>query len=284
MLALVLIVAVAIPLELWRAYRRDDGLSERWAHDRGLALTPASRAMVTRYLRRARVLRTWGGVAGIVVPTLVSVVADGRLVVLGFGADGNSAPLGFGAIFIGYLAGALCAELSLVRHPQGARRTAALVPRELPDYLPRRQVLAQRALAATAALGFLAIAVVPFPSGTANPAPGSLALAAALTIAFAAGLEALERWLVRRPQPFTEPAVVAADDAIRAQSVRAVAGAGLALLLLALCGVSLGLQASEVDALQAVMVAPAALTLILSLFAGRDVGAGAWRVRRPASA
>ena len=43
--------------------------------------------------------------------------------------------------------------------------------------------------------------------------------------------------MVRRPQPFTSPSLVAADDAIRAQSVHAIAGAGLALLLVALSGV-----------------------------------------------
>jgi hypothetical protein len=278
------IVAIAVPIGLWRAYRADAQLTDRWAGDRGLALTPASRAMVEAYLHRARLLRTWGGVAGVLVPTLGSWIFEGRFVVLGIGSDGESAPLGFGAIFVGYLLGALCAEVSLVRRAQGRRRTAGLLPRELPDYLPRYEVLAQRLLGAAAALGLVALGVVPYPAGTSDPTTASLAAGAVVLLAFAAGLEAVERWLVRRPQPFTEPALVAADDAIRAQSIRAVAGAGLALLLLAACGICLGLQASEVDALQRVMPVPAAACLVLSLFAGRDVADGTWRVRRPASA
>jgi hypothetical protein len=115
---------------------------------------------------------------------------------------------------------------------------------------------------------------------TAAAAAGALASAGEAPVAFAAavvvlgaGLEAIERWLVRRPQPFTDPELVAADDAIRAQSIHAVAGAGLALLLLAGCGVALVLGAPAV----------AAVALVLALLACRDIGEGAWRVRRVAA-
>ena len=102
-------------------------------------------------------------------------------------------------------------------------------------------------------------------------------------LASGAGLEAIERWLVRRPQPFTSPPLVAADDAIRAQSIHALAGAGLALQLLFCSGVALGLQASDVHALQVTMVVPAvALPRPLDLPC-RNVGERPWRVRRPAA-
>src|ERR1044072_5818389 len=83
-----------------------------------------------------------------------------------------------------------------------------------------------------------------------------------LVIAVSMGLEAVERWIVRRPQPFADPAGVAADDALRAQSIRAASGAGLALVLLYCAGIPLALQASDVAALQAVMLVPAAVCLI----------------------
>jgi hypothetical protein len=200
--------------------------------------------------------------------------------VLGFGTDGTSAPLGFGTIFVGYLLGVLIAEVSLVRPADGPRRTAGLQRRELAAYLPRRIVLAQRAAAGAGAVGTVGIGLVPYAAAVHNPRLASLALAALAVLAFGAGLEAIERWLVRRPQPFTSPPLVAADDAIRAQSIHAVAGAGLALALLYCCGIALALQGSEVAALRTAMVVPAAACLVLSCLACRGIGESTWRVRR----
>jgi hypothetical protein len=281
---LAIILAIAIAVELYRAYRVDDRYIARWARERGLELTAENRAMVTRYVRRARVFRTWGGVAGAVLPSLLEYVINGRVQVLGFGSDGNNAPLGFGSIFVGYLVGALCAELSTVRPARGARRRASLVPRELTSYVPRRVVLAQRIAAVAGAAGTVAIAAVPYPASTSNPGSATLALIAVLVLALGAGLEAVERWFVRRPQPYADPALVAADDTIRAQSIRAVAGAGLAVLLLYCSGVSLALQAADVAVLQATMPVPAVVCLVGSLLACSGISDGPWRVRRPARA
>jgi hypothetical protein len=283
-LVLALVLVVVIPWELVRAHRFDDRIAERWAGAHGLELTAESRPPVRAHLRRSRLWRTWGGALGATLPTLIDYALNGRVQVLGFGTDGQSAPLGFGSIFVGYLVGALGAELSFARPVASGRRTASLVPRELAAYLPRRLVVAQRALAAVAALGVVAIAVVPYPDTTTAPSTPALVLLAAGVLAFAAALEALERWLVRRPQPFTDPALVAADDALRAQSVRAVAGAALSLLALLCCGASLGLQASDVDALHWAMVVPAVLFLLASVAASGGVSESRWRVRRPARA
>lgn len=281
-LVLALILAVVIPVQLVRAYRMDAGEVEGWAGDHGLELTPENHPMVARYLHRARVLRTWGAVLGAVLPSLIEYVWSGRVQVLGFGTDGESAPLGFGTIFVGYLLGALCAEVSLARPVQGARRTASLARREFETYLPRGLILAQRVAAVLVALGLVLVGIVPYPESASSPGVLSLAVGAAVALAFGAGLEAVERWLVLRPQPFTSSAMVAADDAIRAQSIHAVSGAGLALLLLLLCGVALGLQASDVEWLHSAMVAPAAILLILSALACPGIAESAWRVRRPA--
>src|SRR4051812_17274567 len=238
-----LVLAVAIPYNLLRAYRRDDGRVERWAESHGVDLTPDTRPLVARYLRNARIYRTWGGVAGAVLPSLIEYAVSGRVQILGFGTDGESAPLAFGTIFVGYLLGALCAEVLPGRAARGARRAASLIRRQLEDYLPRRVILAQRGLAVMGAAGVVAIAFVPYDDSISNPSRPALLLGSLLVLAAGAGLEAVERWLVRRPQPYTGPALVAADDAMRAQSIRTAAGAGLALLLLFCSGTALGLMA-----------------------------------------
>jgi hypothetical protein len=252
---LALVLAVVIPVQLLRAYRRDEAFAERWMRDRGLDPEGEARPVVARYLRSVRIARTWGGVAGALAPTVVELVLHGRVTVLGFGTDGENAPLAFGAIFLGYLAGVLAAELAFARPASGR---ASLAPRELSQYLPRWTVVAQRGLTGAAAVG-----------AVFTDAPGF----AIAVLVFGAALEAIERRLVRRPQPFTAPELVAADDAIRGQSIRAIAGAGLALLLLAACAVALVLGAPVV----------AAVALVLSLLACRDIGEGTWRVRRVAA-
>jgi hypothetical protein len=252
---LALVLAVVIPVGLVRAYRRDEGFAARWMRERGLDPEGEARAVVARYLRSARLARTWGGVAGALAPTVIELVVHGRVTVLGFGTDGDSAPLAFGAIFAGYLAGVLAAELTFARPASGR---ASLAPRELAQYVPRWTVLAQRGLTGAAAVGAVAA--------------GAPAFAVAVLVCGVA-LEAIERRLVRRPQPFAGAELLAADDAIRAQSIQAVAGAGLSLLLLACCAVALGLGAPVA----------AAVALLLSLFACRDIGEGTWRVRRVAA-
>ena len=253
-----------------------------WARARGLELTPETRPVVARYLASARRMRTLGAVAGAVLPSLVDLVLNGRVQVLGFGADGNHAPYqGPISILLGYLAGALWAEVSLAR-PLGAdRRSASLVPRELHDYLPRRLLHAQRALGAAAVLGMVLVGVVPFDATRATE-PGWVPVAAGadVLVAFTVGLEQLERWLVRRAQPFTSPALVAADDAIRAQSVHSLAGSGIALLLFVCSGLALALTQADIDALRLTLWFPAAVAFGLGLRTCGDVAGRAWRVRR----
>jgi hypothetical protein len=109
---------------------------------------------------------------------------------------------------------------------------------------------------------------------------GYLVGGAVFFAAFTVGLEALERWLVRRPQPFTSPALVAADDAIRAQSLHALAGSGVALLLLGCSGVFAVLAGSDIALLRATMWLPALVAFVLSISACLDISHQPWRVRR----
>jgi hypothetical protein len=219
--------------------------------------------------------------AGVLLPTLVELIWHGDLVILGFHGDGSGAPYtGPMEAYIGYLLGALVAEISSARPRGPGRRSASLVPRDLESYLPRRLVLAQRALAVAVVVGILVTGLVPYPSEAADPDWSALAGGAAFFAVLAFALEALERWVVRRPQPYTSASLVAADDAIRAQSVHTLAGAGVALLLLGLSGVFAVLTASDVDALTWTMWLPALAAFVLSIRACLDIGQQPWRVRR----
>jgi hypothetical protein len=281
-LTLAIGLAVVVPLVLARAYARiADDVVDEWAQARGLALAPEHRPVVASYLRGARIRRTWGVVAGLLLPSVVELAFTGRLQVLGFGTDGESAPYA-GPIwaFLGYLLGAVYAEVSLARPLDPVRRSASLVPRRLEDYLPPRLLRAQRALGVAVVLGIVAAGLVPYPSSFATPDWFGLAGGGAFFAAFAVGLEALERWLVRRRQPFTSPSLVAIDDAIRAQAVHALAGSGLALLLVACSGVCAVLAASDVALLRWTMWLPALVLLLLALRACLEIGQQAWPVRR----
>jgi len=269
-----LILPLAMVLiALSRAYSEvDDGFVRQWARAHGLELTHDNRAMVDWYLRTARVLRTWGVLGGLFLPPLVGAA---------LGGGGSPNPVW---AFVGYLVGAIYAELSLVRPVAPGRRSASLVPRELADYLPSRLLRAQRGLGALAAVGGIAALVAPY--GERSPwfeRPDSVLIVAVAVggAAMGLGLERLQRWLVQRPQPFVEPALVAADDAIRSQSVHSVAGSGVAVLLV-LCGLSAGaLGASDVQVLRWTMWVFGAFSFVLALYACLYYGHRAWRVPRP---
>ena len=107
---------------------------------------------------------------------------------------------------------------------------------------------------------------------------------AGLVVAFTAGLEWVQRWLVRRPQPFVEPALVAADDAIRSQSVHSLAGSGIAVLLLQCGFLLIGFGAYAGQALAWALGVPGLVLCLSSAVACQLVGHRSWRVRRRAAA
>jgi hypothetical protein len=239
--------------------------------------------VVVRYLRRARVLRTWGAIAGLLAPTFARLALGDPVHVAGIGTHDMS-PGELGLVFVGYLLGAVCAEISVSRPLHPSRRSAALLPRELTDYLPRGLVWTQRGLAAVCVLGAIAMRLVPYGPSAATPGLGSMLGFAALVVAFAAALERLELWIVRRPQPFVSEPLLAADDAIRAQSVHSLAGAGVALLLFGCSLVAFVLASSDLVLLRRTMWAPGIVALLFALVACQHYGDRAWRVRRAARA
>jgi hypothetical protein len=197
---------------------------ERWAQSAGLPLTDDNRRVVRRYLTWSRRARRAGGLAGFILPNLYLGIAD-------------HAFAGFPFPFIvgGYLLGAVVAEVvaNRPRRPGGA---ALLVARQLDDYLPGHVLALQRGLPLVAVLLPGAFALSPFPDlvPTPNVEPDTLAefaVPAAVAVATAVVIEALQRLIVARRQPITSHNDLAVDDAIRSSSLHVLAGAALAMLL-----------------------------------------------------
>src|SRR5688500_9992597 len=100
------VVAVLVAAALSRAHRSvGDELVGRWAEAHGLELTAENRPVVVGYLRRARVLRTWGAIAGLIAPTVLRLALGEPVHVAGIGTYDRS-PGELGLVFVGYLTGA----------------------------------------------------------------------------------------------------------------------------------------------------------------------------------
>jgi uncharacterized membrane protein len=141
---------------------------------------------------------------------------------------------GFASTAIGYLAGALVAEFSLARDTGGPAR-ATLVPREVSQYTARWGRVGLWVLVGVLAAATGLPAVVPLEQGNhLYPTVPKFALMAALGLGVAVCAEAMFRAIVRRPQRFTDPALLEADDAVRASSVHACLGASVAMLMVLL--------------------------------------------------
>ena len=238
-LAMAAVLAARRPLEpaelaAWASGHGLEGVADR-------RLEPAA-----RYLGRSRLCRTVGGavpfVAGTVAPALWAATR-------GLPAPWPLGLFGTRSWLAGYLAGVLVAEYRWARPRTGVVRSAALVPRRLGDYLPARVVAGMRlaALATVALVPLLAwgplAAPVPVRGLVVGGRGGALATAA-LAVAVAVAVELAARRLVGRPQPAADPEALAVDDALRSTSVHAVAGAGLAIVLLSL-SVQVGLVAAN---------------------------------------
>lgn len=182
-----------------------------------IRVTPASGPMVVRRLARVRSARTIGGLAGALLGGAAGL----------FGLRFNVVF----AIAIGYLLGAVVAELPSRRDRTNARRPAAsLVPRRLRDYVPRWFVVAPVPIVAVTLVIEVAAA-----AGARRPNLGddaawhgfvgvsAMILASVLTLATA-------RTILYRRQPYTTPEMVSADDALRAASLHCVCGGGVAIV------------------------------------------------------
>jgi hypothetical protein len=223
---LVITTAVALLAALlrWAARPPDTAAIAQWAARYNLTLHPDDHHHLSQQLRRGRWLRT----LGFVVPF---VIGEGATVWWGVAYAQPLPPFPLrllaapSAWAVGYLLGAVAAELT--RRPPHPRqlRAAALVPRRLADYLPAWMLRAERALA----LAVLALA--PLASQGVSWTRSRNVTTTVAAVAIAALVELSLRAMVRRPQPVATAGELAVDDALRSTSVHRAAGAGLAALL-----------------------------------------------------
>jgi hypothetical protein len=241
-----------------------------WSAAYGLRITPGNTRFVRTYLRTGRRLRFVCSVAGLLLPPLVGLALDPQA----------SAGPSLNGLIAGYMVGSLWAALSLTRTGPSTTRVAALSPRRLPDYLPARLRWALRAIGlSTTVLAIAALSVEPRDTHITGPSSTTLLLAVT-GVALAIAVEAAQRWILRRPQPFVAPDLVAADDAVRSSSIHALAGSGIASLLLLQIGPAIALAGSDTQALRWVMPWVALTSFLGALVAIRYYVYRAWRVRR----
>lgn len=261
MVPALLLVALAI-----RAYRFSGDLVEPWAQERDLEIDSTNRAMVAWYLRTSRTLRLLGVVAGFVLAPLLT---------LALGDESSGAGYVWLAAIAGYLVGVAYAEVAL-RRPSGTH--ASVRRRVLSDYLSPWAKRGQRRTAGFAAV-FAALAVaVPMRESQPVSMEARVAVLAAVPVVLG-GVELLQRWLVRRPQPVVSTSLLLADDAIRRQSVHSVSGAGMGLLWL-LAGVAMWtLAGSDVQVFRWTMWIAGLLAWGIALGACTRYDNGVWQRR-----
>ena len=255
-LAAVPLLLLLVAFLLYRAQRISEVDLQRWADANGVSISSAG-ARVRRYLAWSRRCRALGFLGAIgLSATLAGGLGPLEAAIFGF---------------VGYLLGALLAEL-VINRPARASGVALLKPRIVTEYAPRYALNGLRG----ASLCFLVLegaysltplgarwaesATAPVPDATTARFVAST-LAVALLVAI---VEGMLRLIVARRQPASSPENKAVDDAMRAASARAVTGGGLALLCLAIAGEALGFQSLEgVAGLIARMLGAAAIVAAL---------------------
>jgi hypothetical protein len=99
-------------------------------------------------------------------------------------------------------------------------------------------------------------------------------------VAIAAAVEAVVRWAVRRPQLVISEDLLAADDAIRASSAHALAGAGIGLVLLTQASLWIAMSVTDVPVLHSGSSYMALACLLGVVVSCSYYGHRAWRVPR----
>lgn len=189
------------------------------------------RRFVRAYLTTGNRLRRLALIVALTVPPLVSAVLTGDAAL----------PRVFSTpVLVALIAGTLLSEVAVTRPTgRGGRRLASLRPRELKTYLSAtlRYGPAVVGVAASAAwLGTLRFGPdrrsFAWPNPTAQEVTAGVAVAALVPILVLLAC----RWMVRRPQPYVDARLVAADDAARTASVRRTAAMGCVVALFNLAG------------------------------------------------
>jgi hypothetical protein len=215
---LVVLVALAIAS---RGFRVDDDYIKRWATSAGLELTNETRRVVRRYLVWSRRSRTAGGLAGVLVPGIYLRVTA---------PDSDPGGWIFVLMIVGYLLGALFAEV-VVNRPWRRRQPDQPDPRPVKEYLPAYVLVLQRGLTILIPVFVVAYALLAPHSDSSRVHPGLVAAFGSYGVCIAIFVEWIQRSIVSRRTPPALSGDEAVADAMKASSVRVVAGAGLALLL-----------------------------------------------------
>jgi hypothetical protein len=222
---------------------------QRFAARYDLTITEANGEHVIRYLATTRRWRAAGLAAGYLMSVLPSLTMP-RVTV------------NFLALFAGWFAGALIAEIRIEHLSRGARSAASLVARQLSGYVAP----AARA-AVPVAVGFaVALTVIALVVGQADAADVELWQVAAwlsMSLLVAALVRQVQQRVLLRPQPQVAPDVLVADDAIRSRSLHVMAGAGATLVTYCAMGQLLGFDAGAEQLAQRIglVVTPAAAVL-----------------------
>ncbi len=235
----------------------------------GVAMTPANLRLIGEYLAYQRRLRALLVGAAFVLPGLVPLALAGGT------ASGGPGVSSWWPLWM-MLVVTVWGELSFARPAPapGAARVAQLVPRRPADYLaPRwRQAPVVGGVAAVAA--WASVLLIPLvDAGADTPGGPDVALGIAFGLLVPLGVYGVGTYLVRRPQPVVSAGLVAADDAVRAASLRTLATVGTTILLLDMVG---GLASwadaarGPADVLLAVAVV-VALVLALLSWSAHDV-------------
>jgi hypothetical protein len=217
-----LVPALVALFILSRGLRVDDRYITGWAASSGIALTDERRPAVRRYLAWSRRSRTVGGVTGFLVPVVVSAIT---------GVPGDPGGLSLALMIVGYLLGALLAEI-VINRPRTEEGVALLVPRRLADYLPRRVLTLQRGLATVAGSAVVVYGLVlPHARLPKIPSLSQVAIAGVVGIVVAVSIELVQRRIVARRQRASTTDDVELDDAMRSSSLHVLAAVAVSMLV-----------------------------------------------------
>lgn len=182
----------------------------------GIVVTPGTHLAMKWYIRVGRCGRLAGAAIGL--------SAHPVLYALGVRVANQSLVYGI----IGYLLGAFVTAL-FPRARSAQPRQASLTQRRLTDYFPRVGLIV---LGAAVAVAGLAVAIYELEPRRAEPEFSGSSTAGLVLVTIVAVVTVVAiRVVVARSQPITSWELVAVDDAMRAQAVHTVGGAGLAIAL-----------------------------------------------------
>lgn len=270
MLGLVVVVAVGVVLTVVEAIRPvSRRYVDRFLRRYPIRVTAKNGPMVVRRLARVRAARTLGGLGGALLGGAASLV-------------GLHLNLLF-AIAVGYLLGAIMAELPSRRDRVAAAHPAAtLIPRRLRDYVPRWIVVAPAVVViVTVAITIASASGSQRPNPGYNPAWRGAVGVGAMVLACVLTLGAVRMILYRR-QPYTTAEMMSADDALRAASLHCVCGGGFAIVAaIASASIWSAVLLSNVQVLRWIAPWFAIALGMAALFAWFFLRVAPWLMRRP---